>query len=68
MDPPPQFLLPKRKENRVVESYCLLLTHRNEACEHPPIVEKLKLIIEDHANRIGKITLAGNIKSKEMKP
>jgi len=65
---PPPSQKPIKKENRIVESYCLLLAHRNEGCENLPIVEKSKLIIEDHADRIGKITLASNIKPKETKP
>jgi len=68
MDPPLLSQNSLTKENRIVESYCLPLAHRNEVCKNPPIVEKPKLIIEDHADRIGKITLATNIKPKETKP
>jgi len=42
-----------------VESYCLPLAHRNETCENPPIVENSKIILEDHADRIGKIIPRG---------
>ena len=59
------------KENRIVESYCLLLAHRNEACENPPNVEKSKLIIAVHADRIEKripkgiVLIKGNETSEE---
>jgi len=59
------------KENRIAESYCLLLAHRNEACENPPIVENSKIILEDHANRIEKripkgiVLIKGNETSEE---
>jgi len=68
MDPPLLSQNSLTKENRIVESYCLLLAHRNVACENPPNVEKSKLIMEVHADRIGKINLAVNIKPKETKP
>jgi len=52
-----------------VESYCLLLIYRNETCENPPFVERIVTHIkEEHADNIGKITLASNIKPKETKP
>jgi len=68
MDPP--LLSPNSltRENHIAESYCLLPAHRNEGSENPPIVEKSKLMREDHAYRIGRITLASNIKPKETKP
>ena len=31
--PPPKTQSRKRKENRIVKSYCLLLAHRSKACE-----------------------------------
>jgi len=54
-----------------VESYCLLLAHRNEACGNPPIVENSKIILEDHADRIEKripegiVLIKGNETSEE---
>jgi len=61
MDPPPLSQNSLTKENRIAESYCPLLAHRNEACKNPPFVNITEIKPEEHADRIEKIKPEGII-------